>query len=467
MQQTANGVSGPFPDLQRGWAILREANASAHERSRLLLTRTAPARRAAQTGARLDRLDTFVFLPCIWIAASLGFAIGDYPLLFFIVPPLCLLYALRRRTTPVRLLATYIVFCLLAGLLSWYHAFPKSWQIVFLAESIPRQLAPIISFFCVTWAAKAYFLRRIPEQEILSGGRTIIFLGYVVAPTVMFLAGVRYEGDDTTSTIIAAYGSFINSITLGLFFIFGHLFYSRGARRYAALVVILLIAATTHFVQFKLVALAAIVMLFNFKPRVTVLAVVVVFIASYAIQAYDIPAAIDANPDKGIRVAFIADAVRSLYDTSGLGIGYGTESVRFVYRFPGLPDFTFMPDPGTISRERLMEVLSRGVHNSFAQAMLRTGVPGFLLLTWAVFLALPPRGLPRPAEAHASMVFVVIFVACFVNPALESPRQLIGIGFSYGYLLALRSYAKRCPGISPCRLAHSSGRRSTIMTEAG
>ncbi len=459
MPQTANALSEPFPDIDSSWAVVRLANGSACGRSR------SPTSASAYKGTRLDGLDTFVFLPCIWIAAALGFAIGDYPMLFFITPPLCLVYAIFRRIMPPRLLATYVILCLAAGVLSWYHAFPRSWQIVFVAESIPRQLAPILSFLCVAWAAKAYFLRRIQAQDILSGGGLIMILAYIVAPIVMFHSGVSYEGDDATSTILAAYGSFINSITLGSFFIFGHLFYSRGARRYAALAVILLIAATTHFVQFKLVALAAVIILIGFPPRLTVVAVVAAFIATYAIQAYDIPGAVAKNPDKGIRIAFVADAFQSLVDTSGLGIGYGTESVRFVYRFPGQPDFVFMPDPRTISKGRLMELMSRGVHNSFAQAMLRIGVAGCLLLTCAMFRAFPRPGLPRPVQCHASMLFIVIFVACFVNPTLESPRQLIGAGFSYGYLLALRSCAKRRPGSLLLPHAQPGDSRSIMTTE--
>jgi O-antigen ligase len=121
-----------------------------------------------------------------------------------------------------------------------------------------------------------------------------------------------------------------------------------------------------------------------------------------------------------------------------MGIGYGTESVRWTYRFPGLPEFTFMPDPASLSRERLLEVLSRGVHNSFAQATLRTGLLGACLLLGAFFAAFPPSNLTRAVKSHASIVFIIIFVACFVNPGLESPVQLVGIGFIYGYLLALR-----------------------------
>jgi O-antigen ligase len=124
-----------------------------------------------------------------------------------------------------------------------------------------------------------------------------------------------------------------------------------------------------------------------------------------------------------------------------LGIGYGTESVRWTYRFPGLPDFTFMPDPKTITRERLLTVLSRGVHNSFAQGMLRMGLPGVLLLVAAFGAAFPAGNLSRPARSHASILFIIIFTACFVDPGLESPVQLIGIGFVHGYLLALRAYA--------------------------
>jgi len=467
MLRPSNAISGSFPDRDRYRATVWHNNAPMRGRFGSGLAKMEPIATSWCVPAHLDHLDTFVFLPCIWIACALGFAIGDYPMLFFIIPPLCMAYVTVRRTMPPRLLAAYVMLCLVGGLLSWHQLFPHSWQLVFMAEAIPRQLTPVVSFFIVAWAAKAYFLRRIQAQDILAHAGLCMTLSYIVAPAIMFANGVHYEGDDTSSTIVAAFGSFINNITLGLFFVFGVLFYDRTARRYAVLAMILLIAATTHFVQFKLVALAAILMLVGAPPRFIVIAVISAFIASYAIEAFNIPAAVARNSDKGIRVAFIADAFRSLYDTYGIGIGYGTESVRWVYRFPGQPDFTFMPNPTTVSPERLMELLSRGVHNSFAQAMLRLGLPGLLLLGFAMFRAFPARHLPKPVLCHASMLFIVIFVACFVNPALESPRQLIGIGFSYGYLLALRASAERRPNSDPLRLTRPSGSRSFTIKEAG
>jgi O-antigen ligase len=158
----------------------------------------------------------------------------------------------------------------------------------------------------------------------------------------------------------------------------------------------------------------------------------------YAVGMYFIPELMIGAPNSGIRLVFIRDAFQSAYDTYGLGIGYGTESVRWRYHFPGRPDVTFLPDVSTMTPDQLLEVLSTGVHNSFIQALLRTGVIGFIVMI-AAFAAVFPQGhLPRKLRNHASVLFIIMFIACFVNPALESPIQGIGVGFLYGYLVALR-----------------------------
>jgi hypothetical protein len=109
-----------------------------------------------------------------------------------------------------------------------------------------------------------------------------------------------------------------------------------------------------------------------------------------------------------------------------------------------MPDFTFLPDPATISHYRMLEALSTGVENSFAAALLRTGVLGRLLLTVSIIAAFPPANLPRDVRNHAAVLFSMLFITCFVNSALESPLQSVGVGFVYGYLLALRARASVC-----------------------
>ena len=59
------------------------------------------------------------------------------------------------------------------------------------------------------------------------------------------------------------------------------------------------------------------------------------------------------------------------------------------------------------------------------------------------------KNLVSSYTEHWPLVIGMIFVACFVNPALESPVQAVGVGFVYGYLLALRASARtRTPKVS-------------------
>jgi hypothetical protein len=157
-----------------------------------------------------------------------------------------------------------------------------------------------------------------------------------------------------------------------------------------------------------------------------------------------IPEVMVRDPNDGLRLQLVFDTLVSTADTHGVGIGYGTESVRWRYQFPNMADFTFLPDPATMTHSRMLEALSTGVENSFASALLRTGVVGCLLLVGAIFAAFPPQNLPRDVRNHAAVIFAMIFITCFVNPALESPLQAVGVGFGYGYLLALHARSRVC-----------------------
>ena len=410
--------------------------------------------RQASTSNRLDLLDHALFIPSICIAGSLGVSLRIIGAGYLLIPLLCVVYASCRKTTPPRILSVYLALCLLSAALSHYRVFPSSWQLFFLDEAIGRQVVPVISFFAVAWASKAYFWRRLPSGDIFAYESLILFLCLIFAPLVMFQQDVRYELDDTTSTVLAVYGSFINNVTIAMFFILGRLFFASDWSRAIAGATIALIAVTTHFAQFRVVASTVLATLLGIPARFAAVVAMGGLIMSYATQMYRIPEIMATSPNAGLRLLFIEDTFSSLKDTYGLGIGYGTESVRWRYKLRDQPDFTFMPDVSVITQDRLLQLLSRGVHNSFAQAALRTGVPGLLLLVFAFCVAFPPRSLPQPVRSHASMLFVIIFIASFVNPALESPVQEVGIGFLYGYLLALRARAEAW-----CRVSRPSSAR--------
>lgn len=404
----------------------------------------------------LDILDYALFLPSIWLACSLGISLRIIGPLFVVMPVgSCLLYAILRRTVPPRLLGAYVAYCIFIAILSSYRLLPISWQIYFIEEAIVRQLIPTLAFFVVAWASKAYFRRRLLCGDTFFGVSFILVLSFVVGPVVMFEHGVSYQGDATEYTILALYGALNNNITVAMFFVFGFIFLTSDWRRFTGLITIICIAVSTHFAQFKVLTVAIVAVLFGIPGRLMVVGLVLTSLGVYAAGINFIPSIRSIDGNAGIRLAFIGDALSSVSETHGIGVGYGKESVRWQYRYPGMPAFTFLPDPRSITPERLLEILSTGVHNSFVQAMVRTGVLGVFLLVAAFFAAFPPHNLPRHIRNHAAVAFAMIFIACFVNPALESPVQVVGIGFVYGYLLALRT----CAGtFAKVRSAHVSTR---------
>jgi hypothetical protein len=407
---------------------------------RVLGTRFSPNRLRRPSP---DLLDYVLFLPSICLACSLGISFRLIGPLFVVIPVgLCLLYAVLRLTVPPRLLSAYVAFCIFAAILSTYQLFPTSWQVQFREEAIVRQLIPLLGFFSVAWASKAYFGRRLIFGDPFFGAPIILVLSLIVAPTVMLQQGVGYQGDHSADAVLALYGSFGNNILIAMFFITGGIFLATDWRRYFGLVMVLAVAVTTHFAQFKVLTLIAVATLFGVPGRIAAIVLVAILPAIYAVGIGHVPEVMLESPNSGIRLALVGDAISSAIDTHGIGIGYGKESVRWRYQYSNMPAFTFLPDPRSMTPDRMLEALSTGIENSIVQALLRTGVPGFVLFLSALFAAFPPRNLPRDVRDHAAIIFGMMFIGCFVNSALESPLSAVGQGFLYGYLLALRASAR-------------------------
>jgi hypothetical protein len=397
---------------------------------------------------RLDIADFILFLSCIWLACGLGHYIrlgGSH--LVAAMSAVWLMYIALRFSPPPKWLAVYMAVCVAVAILSYFRFFPPSWQVYFRSDAIARQIAPAVIFFIVAWASKAYFQRRLPSGDAFFGAGLTIFLSLVVAQIVLFQQGFQYEGLDTFVSLFIMYGSFTNNIAIAMFFITAGALAGSGWRRWIGIIILFMMLASTSLAQFWIAMAAILAILVGVPGRAVALGVVLGLAGLTIVGLGFIPQMMQLSPNSGIRLAFIANALESVSDTYGLGIGYGTESVKARYNFPGMQEFILLPDPADITPERMLEVLSTGVHNSFVQTLMRTGVLGFGLFVIAFFAAFPPRHVPRNLRNHASILFVIVFVSCFVNTALESPTQSIGIGFLYGYLIALRRYAGPVPSL--------------------
>lgn len=405
----------------------------------------------------VDLLDLALFLPGIWVASALSLALRLIGPLFLVVPVgFCLVYAILRLAAPPRLLSVYFAYCVLVAALSRFQLFPPSWQLYFRADAIVRQLIPLLAYVAVAWASTAYFQRRILAGNPFFGAPVTLVLCFLVAPVVMFLEGFAYPGEDAAHAMISLMGSLINNVLVGTFFVMGAIFLTSDWRRYAALAGLLAIAVTSHFIQAKIILVVVLAILVGLPSRAVAIASVAAMTAIYVIGLGFVDDAMRSSPNSGIRLAFLRDALISVGDTFGLGVGYGKESVRWQYQFPGMPVFTFLPDPKTITPERMLEAMSTGVENSFVESLLRAGVLGFGLFVTAFFAAFPPRNLPPSIRNHAASVFATMFLGCFVNSALESPLSAVGHAYLYGYMVALRVCARARPQAfiaAPVRLA--------------
>jgi hypothetical protein len=418
----------------------------------------ASNRTAYRATLRGDALDYALFLPSIGLVCGLGNSVGLIGPLFVIIPvSSCLLYGILRRTVPPRLAGVYIGFCLVVAALSALRLMPASWQLYFLDEAVVRQLIPPLSWFAAAWASKAYFRGRLASGDILAHAPFFLFLSLVVAPALIYQQGLDYQGDRSIMAVLGYLGTFTSNISIAMFFILGGIFLTTGWRRAIALTALAAITALTHYLHFKLFAIATILIIMGIPGRKVNILLFAALVISYCVGIQFIPEVHNFDPNSGLRLAMAVDVLRSTIDTYGLGIGFGKESVRWIYQIPGVPDFKLVPDPWSITHERMLSVLSTGVENSFLQPLLRGGVLGFVLFMAAFFAAFPSAKLPRDRRNHAASLFAVMIAGCFVNSALETPMSAVGHGFLYGYLIALRagsrpSYVPTASHINPSSL---------------
>jgi O-antigen ligase len=410
-----------------------------------------PSRSADADGLRA--LDHVLFLPVILLVCAMHWQLRLLGAAFIAVPLALLVYAMARRCPPPRALTFLIGFNVLVAAASYFRLLPESWPLFYVPEAILRQLVPLLSFFASAWAATAYFTQRIAEGAPARDQSLVLWASLGLSPFVMYLLGdLSYEGRGTALTIVYSYAQFPNGIIIAFVYMLGCLF-SAAYGPLARLGVVGYIVVCSAFIgvlQFRVFAFY----IFGVLARIPAGGVLLVYLAGlaavYLAGLHFVGELYKIDPNIAIRILFLRDALEVVRDTAGLGVGYGTESVRWHYDFDGVAELEFLPS-GEIGSTELLRAMSTGVHNSFLQSLMRTGVFGLVLMVAAFAAAYPARSVPSSTQKQCSAIFFSCLLVCLVNPALETPLQAIGVGFAYGYLVAINRAA------GPTRARGTSG----------
>lgn len=154
------------------------------------------------------------------------------------------------------------------------------------------------------------------------------------------------------------------------------------------------------------------------------------------------------DPNTGIRLAFWKDVIERTWESRGLGVGFGTETIRPRYYW----EFGYNVI-APLESERFIYVAA---HNAFFDAMYRMGVLGLLIL--AYFLGSTCLRLLRSARLRVFDCWIIVatFLTLSVNVALVSVNFVFGTCFIIGWLVYRARVIDRHPA-SPNDLPVNAG----------
>jgi O-antigen ligase len=140
----------------------------------------------------------------------------------------------------------------------------------------------------------------------------------------------------------------------------------------------------------------------------------------------------EIDPNTGWRLAWWKDAIEATVQNGGIGVGFGTESLRNDYGAL-LERDSYREEGGTF--------LLVGTHSAFFDTLFRTGLVGVFLFLLVLVRCIPTANIPPLARAHCCSIFAIMILCLHSNLGLQSPMYSIGIAVCIGFLQAERHKA--------------------------
>ena len=385
--------------------------------------------RVASLRAASEPLSDRIFFWCLFVFVSLSPHIREYGgALLFVFLAIEVVYVIWSRSFVFYVpLTAFTSLGLLYVVLSYYELLPDAWARFNLAWAIPQQASFLAILYPTVLAARQQwrFLSQAPSAPWRIAA--LAFAGGVISHAV------------APDFIASDYRNFFLSPGNAGFFMFFaasyFLFLSpRSIASGLALCLVLLGIVLAPQLQAQLLYLLIFVLLFSPWPRLVVAGWCATLVAMYFL-AFAYPVWIwDIDPNSGIRAFFARDALEALWDSGGIGVGFGKEAIKNYYSAVG--------HLHTDWHNRFDAFIMIGVHNSFTAMFYRLGIIGGLLWLWvAVVKPFPRAHAGLPERRFYSAIFGTMFIATFTNVGLESPTFSPAVAFAIGILLSERDRA--------------------------
>jgi hypothetical protein len=334
----------------------------------------------------------------------------------------------RRYLSPALLL--FACLALVYAGMSYLGMLGRGVTLLFRSSAIVQQSAYALS---IPFAVAAF---AVYHEGVSQGRRAFVTLetGVLLMAAAAKLINIVVPAQDPlTGELRIDYvgiAQLVNPIGLLAFVLVRRTLLSPQATRIGTvtLAVLLLVTASSAQGILAMGVLLPLVLLPNARRTVTFC----FLLALLAIPLIAMPYAQDvwlADPNTGIRLFFWQDAFERLWHTGGVGVGFGTETIRPIYALT-TTDVTLVgiDDPGFIFI---------GSHNAFVDAFYRMGVIGGGVL--AIFIVGLFVRIVRGTIAHVNTmdcwVVCTLAVSLMVNVGLVSFNFFFANTFFLGWLM--------------------------------
>ena len=283
----------------------------------------------------------------------------------------------------------YLSFLAYSGVvlfLSLLNAMPQSWTVVHDSFAAIRQWFPFLilpilstSFYILYSRYKGFVLKHAPILAISS---------FFVGGSAKFIAQLvnQNSGSSIVDNAIPPFSLYGLTNEVTVFFI---LYFIWIFRKRASHLLPLTLLATLFFLsssaQSQVLSILVALMYLSPSERIisnTFAFAVVALVVLAPLYPYELYT-LDENT--GVRAVFWAHAQIAMFDTAGLGVGYGTEYIKNDF-------YAIMRDSWEVVDEYSQNRIYIGTHSTLYDVGMRTGIVGLVLfLRWYIFVFFPPN----------------------------------------------------------------------------